>query len=169
MELIGRDEGPVTIDTIAAAAGVGKQTIYRWWPSKGAVLLDALAERATAEIPVGDTGSLAGDLETFLLATFRSARTGRTAVLLRTVMAEAQRDEQAGEAMRDFIARRRTALRGVLERARERDEIRPEADLDLMVDQAFGVLWYRILVGHAPLGEREAKELSRSLVTQARG
>ncbi|MEU5879498.1 TetR/AcrR family transcriptional regulator [Spirillospora sp. NPDC047279] len=168
VELIGRDEGPVTIDTIAAAAGVGKQTIYRWWPSKGAVLLEAMAERATADVPVTDTGSLAGDLDAFLLATFRSAGTGRTAPLLRMVMAEAQRDEQVAEVMRDFIAKRRAALRGVLERAGGRGEIRADADLDLMVDQAFGVLWYRILIGHAPLGENEARELGRSLVIQSR-
>jgi AcrR family transcriptional regulator len=63
----------VIIDMIAAAAGVGKQTIYRWWPSKGAVLLEAMTDLARTSAPTPDSGSLAGDLKTFVSATFRSA------------------------------------------------------------------------------------------------
>jgi AcrR family transcriptional regulator len=168
IDLLGRPgEGPVTVDTIAAAAGVGKQTIYRWWPSKGAVLLAALAERASEDIPVPDTGTLRGDLEAFLTATFRAAGNPRTASVLRNTMAEAQRDPHARESMRDFIAGRRAVLRGVLERARDRGETAPGADLDLLVDQAYGMLWYRVLTGHAPLGDAEAAALARALAGQA--
>ena len=52
----------VTIDAIAAEAGVGRQTIYRWWPSKGAVVADALARHAQVVVPERDTGSFAKDL-----------------------------------------------------------------------------------------------------------
>ncbi|TDD77944.1 TetR/AcrR family transcriptional regulator [Actinomadura darangshiensis] len=170
VELLGSaGDGPVTIDTIAAAAGVGKQTIYRWWPSKGAVLLEALAGRAGADIPVPDTGSLRADLEAFLRATFRAAGNPHTASALRHTMAEAQRDPHAREPMRDFLASRRRVLRGLLERARDRGEIASGADLDLIVDQAYGVLWIRILNGHARLGEAEATALAGSLAGQARG
>ncbi|MFD0688808.1 TetR/AcrR family transcriptional regulator [Actinomadura fibrosa] len=168
VELLGRtDDAPVTIDTIAAAAGVGKQTIYRWWPSKGAVLLEAMAERAGHDIPVPDTGTLRGDLDEFLTATFRRAGMRLTATVLRHSMAEAQRDQHAREQMRAFVGARRDVLRGVLARARDRGEIAPDADLDLIVDQAYGVLWYRILTGHAPLGDADASRLARALSDQA--
>ncbi|GAB2470418.1 TetR/AcrR family transcriptional regulator [Streptosporangium sandarakinum] len=168
VDLIGRDDdAPVTIDTIAAAAGVGKQTIYRWWPSKGAVLLEAMTERADLDIPPPDTGTLAGDLETFLRATFHLAGQATMARLLRKVMVEAQLDPQMGEATRSFLARRRSALRGLFERAAERGETASGTDPDLLVDQAFGVLWYRILVGHAPLTEASATELAGALTAQA--
>jgi AcrR family transcriptional regulator len=163
------DDTPVTIDTIAAAAGVGKQTIYRWWPSKGAVLLDALAGRAGADIPVPDTGTLRGDLEAFLRATFRAAGNPHTASALRHTMAEAQRDPHSREHMRDFLAGRRRVLSSLLERARDRGETAPAADLDLIVDQAYGVLWYRVLAGHTPLDDAQATALARALSAQARG
>ncbi|MEV4003650.1 TetR/AcrR family transcriptional regulator [Actinomadura sp. NPDC049753] len=167
VELLGgTGDTPVTIDTIAAAAGVGKQTIYRWWPSKGAVLLEAVAERAGEDIPVPDTGSLHGDLRAFLRATFRAVGHERTVSVLRHAMAEAQRDPHARDHMRAFIAGRRAVLRGLLERARDRGEVSTATDLDLVVDQAYGVLWYRILVGHAPLSETEADALARGLAAQ---
>ena len=60
--LTGSDGTTITIDALAAAAGVGKQTIYRWWPSKAAVLAEAMTQRARAQVPTADTGSLVGDL-----------------------------------------------------------------------------------------------------------
>ncbi|WP_433473100.1 TetR/AcrR family transcriptional regulator [Spirillospora sp. CA-142024] len=170
VDLLGRtDDTPVTIDTIAAAAGVGKQTIYRWWPSKGAVLLEALAGRAGVDVPVPDTGTLEDDLEAFLRATFLAGGHPRTVSALRYTMAEAQRDPHSREHMREFIAGRRRVLRGLLERARDRGEIGAGADLDLIVDQAYGVLWYRILTGHADLSEADAVALAAALAGQARG
>ena len=59
----------LTIESIAAEAGVGRQTIYRWWPSKGAVLADALARHAQVVVPNRDTGSFTGDLTAFLTDT----------------------------------------------------------------------------------------------------
>ncbi|WP_019631350.1 TetR/AcrR family transcriptional regulator [Actinomadura atramentaria] len=167
--LLGAADGtPVTIDTVAAAAGVGKQTIYRWWPSKGAVLLDALAERAAAEIVPPDTGDLAADLAAFVRATFETARRPGTLAALRGTMAEALRDAHAGELMRAFAERRRAALRAVLDAARARGEIRADADLELAADQVFGVLWYRCLVGHAELDAASADRLAAAVAAQLR-
>ena len=96
LELLGESgsEG-LTIDAIAAAAGVGKQTIYRWWPSKGAVVLEAMTERAGIEAPVPDCGSVTEDLTSSLAATFRNASKSSVSRSLRFVMAEAQHDPQA--------------------------------------------------------------------------
>ncbi len=153
----------VTVESIAAAAGVGKQTIYRWWPSKGAVLLEAMAERARQTAPTPDTGTLRHDLEAFLAATFRGASSPPAASLLRAVMAEAQRDPHVAHLLLEFTRGRRAALREILERGRDRRELPIDADLELMIDQAYGVLWYRLMTGHAPLTADLAERLARSL------
>src|ERR671934_2916213 len=67
----------LTIEGIAARSGTGKQTIYRWWPSKADVLLEALAEKADLHIPIPDEGSYAADLHGFLTATFKLGRDRR--------------------------------------------------------------------------------------------
>lgn len=157
----------LTVDAIASAAGVGKQTIYRWWPSKGAVLLEAMTERARIEVPTANTGTVLGDLTAFLAATFAAASDPPAAALLRAVMAEAQRDEHTSDVLRAFTDHRRAALREVLARGQWRAELAPTADLDLIIDQAFGVLWYRVLLGHPRLSRRDATELAAGLVRQA--
>lgn len=162
--LADADGAPVTVETIAREAGVGKQTLYRWWPSKGAVLLDALTDRAEQDVPAPDTGSLRDDLRAVVAATFEGASTPPTAPALRTLAREAARDPHLAVLMREFTGARRAALREVLERGRERGELPKGRDLDLMVDQVYGVFWYRFLLGHAPLDERTATDLADSLV-----
>jgi len=166
-DLLGQcDPAALSVERIAAMAGVGRQTIYRWWPSKGAVLLEAMVERAGSELSPIDSGTLIGDLELFLTATFRAASDAPTARLLRSVMAESLRDLHAGEALREFTARRRDVLREILGRAEERGELARGVDLDLVIDQAFGLLWYRTLLGHEPLSRKSALGLARALVRQ---
>ncbi|MFC9501167.1 TetR/AcrR family transcriptional regulator [Streptomyces sp. NPDC056982] len=162
--LADADGAPVTVETIAREAGVGKQTLYRWWPSKGAVLLDALTDRAEQDVPAPDTGSLRDDLRAVVAATFEEASAPPTAPALRTLAREAARDPHLADLMREFTGARRAALREVLERGRERGELSKGRDLDLMVDQVYGVFWYRFLLGHAPLDERTATDLTDSLV-----
>lgn len=161
------DHPPVNIETIAARAGVGKQTIYRWWPSKQAVLLEAMTEEARISVPTPDTGSVAADLRDFLTATFRAARRPRTTDMLRTAMAGALQDERAGEILRDFTATRRAELRSILERGRGRGELPADTDLGLLVDQAYGVLWYRVLLEAGPLTPTAAAALADGLLRQA--
>ncbi|MFD8780127.1 TetR/AcrR family transcriptional regulator [Streptomyces sp. NPDC059916] len=162
--LADADGAPVTVETIAREAGVGKQTLYRWWPSKGAVLLDALTDRAEQDVPAPDTGSLRDDLRAVVAATFEGASAPPTAPALRTLAREAARDPHLADLMREFTGARRAALREVLERGRERGELPKGRDLDIMVDQVYGVFWYRFLLGHAPLDERTATDLADSLV-----
>src|SRR5271157_1571737 len=110
----------ISVDRIAAEAGVGKQTIYRWWPSKAAVVLEALRENARVEVEVPDLGSLRADLEAFLQSTFDvSRRRPGIGDVLRAMMAEAQHDPVfLQDFRREVIDPRRAVLRGLLERAR---------------------------------------------------
>lgn len=157
----------VTIDAIAAGAGVGRQTIYRWWPSKGAVVADALARYARVVVPERHTGSFAGDLAAFFVDSFAGLADERFAARLRQIVAAAQQDEHVARVLADFTAVRRAALRALLEQGRNLGELAPDADIAMLVDMAYGVLYYRLLVGHAPLDEKAARTLAAELTRPA--
>jgi AcrR family transcriptional regulator len=158
------DDADVTIDAIAHAAGVGRQTIYRWWPSKGAVAAEAMTRRARAIVPARDTGSLRENLTAFLADSFAGLEDEKLRGALRRIAAAAQDDEHVAAVLDEFTAARRAALQGLLERGQARGELSPGADLAMLVDMAYGVLWYRVLVGHAPLDAAAAETLAACLV-----
>jgi AcrR family transcriptional regulator len=157
----------LTIDAIAAEAGVGRQTIYRWWPSKGAVVADALARYAQFVVPERVTGSLSDDLTAFLTDSFAGLEDEGLASRLRQIVAEAQRDEHVARVLADFTAARRAALRALLERGRGAGQLAADANIDMLVDMTYGVLYYRLLVGHAPLDEKAARSLAAELTRTA--
>jgi AcrR family transcriptional regulator len=147
----------VSCDTIAAQAGVGKQTIYRWWNNKADVVLDALREHARA-VSAPETGSLEGDVTAFFDATFRLARGPRgTGAVLKGLMAEAQLDAEFGARFALFIETRRSVLHSVL----ARHPVADERELPALVDMLFGAFWYRLLLGHAPLTATVAATLGK--------
>src|SRR3954469_11036126 len=118
----------LTIEGIATRSGAGKQTIYRWWPSKADVLLDALATKADLYVPVPDEGAYADDLRAFLAASFDLGRKRQVVDALRAVMAQAQLDAEFGERLRTtFLQRRRDALHIIVDRARTRGDLPPGA------------------------------------------
>jgi AcrR family transcriptional regulator len=164
IDLIYTGSPEVTIDAIAHHAGVGRQTIYRWWPSKGAVAAEALARRAQAIVPARDTGSFRADLEAFLADSFTALIDERLRNALRRIAAAAQSDEHVAAVLAEFTARRRAALRDLLERGTASGDLSPKADIAMLVDMAYGVLWYRVLVGHAPLDEAAARDLAACLI-----
>jgi AcrR family transcriptional regulator len=153
----------VTIEAIAAEAGVGRQTIYRWWPTKGAVVADALVHRARAVVPDRDSGSFAEDLEAFLTDSFAGLEREGWAAALREIVAAAQTDEHVARVLADFTTARRAALRSLLRRGQAEGGLAEGADLDMLVDMAYGVLYYRLLVGHAPLDQAAARSLAAQL------
>jgi AcrR family transcriptional regulator len=159
----------LTIDAIAEAAGVGRQTIYRWWPSKGAVAAEAMARGARAIASARDTGSFPDDLDQFLIDSFTGLEDPGLRRALRQLASAAQTDEYVAEVLADFTAQRRAALRELLERGVAHGDLPADADLDLLVDVAYGVLWYRLLIGHAPLDESAARALGAHILTAGRG
>lgn len=165
LELVGElGYGGLTIERIAARSGAGKQTIYRWWPSKADVLLDALATKADLHVPVPDEGSYAADLRAFLAASFALGRKRPVVEVLRALMAEAQVDHEFGERFRTaFLQRRRDALAVILDRAQARGELPPGIAPGTVCDIVFGTLWYRLLAIRQPLDKRLIEELVSAL------
>ncbi|MDX3103530.1 TetR/AcrR family transcriptional regulator [Nonomuraea angiospora] len=165
-ELDERGYAALTIDGIARRAGCGKQTIYRWWPSKADVVLESLLDRADTTIAIPDEGSLPDDLMAFLGATFKQRGQRPTLIGL---MAQALLDPVFAVAFKEkFLFRRRAALRVVLERAAARGELAAGTDVELLVDIVYGVLWYRLLLDHAPLDEPLGEGLTTLLVRATR-
>lgn len=155
----------VTIEAIAAAAGAGKQTIYRWWPSKAALFLEVYTGLAAEAKLRFDTGSVSGDLRFLLRRLFRIYASTPARAILAGLIAEAPTDRSVATALTAHLVRgRRHLIRGVFERGQARGEIRSAVDLDFAVDTISGAIWFRLLLGHAALDNRFADKL----VTQIR-
>ena len=154
----------LTVDGIAARAGTGKQTIYRWWPSKDDVLLEALADRAALDVVVPDQGSYRADLQAFLMASFALSRQPQVAEILRALMAQAQIDEEFGQRFRaSFLRRRRDALAVIVDRAQARGDLPLTLARHTVADIVFGIIWYRLLASREPFGDRMASEIASAL------
>ena len=142
----------LTVEAIAARAGVGKQTIYRWWRGKGAVILDALADDMPEVIALPDTGDLRADLRQVLRATVAEFADPRLSATTRAVTIETLADEDLAAQARDRLLRPQlNAVRVRLEAAREAGQVRPDAPLDLVVELLFGPLYHRWLLRNGPL------------------
>jgi AcrR family transcriptional regulator len=146
--------GAATMEAIAARAGCSKATIYKWWPSRAAVLLEGLFDltRATIEVPEGATTEEA--LRGQLAATLAIFREGATGPLVRTLVGEAVSDPAVADALRDqWIGPRREVCLRILREAVDRGELRADTDLEAASDQLFGPLYHRLNFGHAPLDD----------------
>jgi len=151
--------GAVTIEGVAKHAGVGKQTIYRWWKSKAELILEAYANHSASKLPMPDKGSLRADLESFFCGAFKRLN-DISGPAMRGLMADAVYDPEFLQILRGvLIGKRSDALRQALDRGIARGELRADADLDIMADLLFGAVWYRLLIQHAKLDGRFAKQL----------
>jgi AcrR family transcriptional regulator len=155
--------GRLTIEGIAARAGVGKQTIYRWWPSKGAVVFDALLEDAGAtaeDRALPDTGDIGRDLRTVLRETVEELLDPETDRLQRTITAEIQHDPAlADELVARLLRPQMQATADRLRAAQEAGQLAPDIDVDLAAELLFGPLLHRWLLRTAPLDARYADAL----------
>jgi AcrR family transcriptional regulator len=142
----------MSIEEVAARAGVGKTTIYRRWPSKGLLALDAFVISFRAEQPLPDTGTLRGDLLSALHAWVRTVTQTAMGPMLTGLIAEAQHDPELRGAWRDrVIEPLRAQHRIMLDRAIDRGEIAVSVDKDVVLDLFFGAAEHRLLLGHLPM------------------
>jgi AcrR family transcriptional regulator len=147
----------MSIEAIAAAAGVGKQTIYRWWPSKAAVVLDTWAPEVHPRIEFQDSGDLAADLKAQLKAVIDLGSDPVFGRMFRALVADSQHDDRLAEQLLDRIFRPRiAACKDRLRAAQAASQLRPDVDLDIAVDLFYGSFYHRYLLRVAPLTHEHA-------------
>lgn len=149
------ERGPAgfAIEAVAARAGVGKATIYRWWPSRGALAVAGFLAETAPKIAYPDTGSTLGDLVSQLkrVAAVYGGPAGR---VLAAIIAEGQGDPHTMAAFVDGYARpRREEAKRILRAGVERGELRRDIDLEVALDALYGPIYYRMLVPVGPLND----------------
>ena len=159
----------LTIEAIAADADVGKATVYRWWPNKGALVVDAFASSAESELRFPNTGSVYRDVSlqmTQFLSVLRSQR-GR---IVAALLAGGQSDPELLAAFRErFLRPRREEAYKTLRRAIERGELPANLDLDVVLDTLYGAIYMRFLIRHDELSENYVHEVCRLVLGGAIG
>ena len=157
----------LSIEAIAADAKVGKATVYRWWPNKGALVVDAFASSTEEELHFPDSGSVFKDMSLQMnqwLGVLRSPR-GR---IVRAVLAGGQSDPELIEEFRKrFLWPRRQDAYRTLRRGIERGELPRDLDLDLVLDTLYGAMYMRFLIRHTELSERYVEEVCRMVLEGA--
>ncbi|MFB9839219.1 TetR/AcrR family transcriptional regulator [Actinoallomurus acaciae] len=144
----------VTIEGIAARAGVAKQTIYRWWSSKVDVLIEAFVDDMAQHLTPPDEGDLESELRTHLRRSARFLTRSDPGAVFRALAGQAQHDPEMAERFRtECLGPQRALDRRPLERAIERGELPPDTDVDFALDQLVGPLYYRVLVTGHPVPE----------------
>jgi AcrR family transcriptional regulator len=159
----------LTIEDVASLAKVGKTSIYRRWPSKGILALEAFLNEFLLLQPPIDTGSLTGDLNEALSAwvgAVAGTPTGRNLVAL---IAEAQSDPDLAIAWSERVVKTaRNQHRSMIERAIARDEIPRDSDIDVLMDMLYGPAYHRLLQGHLPLSEDFVQQVVAVVVAGAK-
>jgi AcrR family transcriptional regulator len=164
--LLERPLEAVSMDEVAERAGVSKATIYRWWPTKETLALDALFREWETAPSLPDTGSLRGDLLALLRPWVRRLRARPYGRVIAALLAEAHADPDFGEEYRArFVQARREPARAVIRRAIARGEIPPDTKIDLALDLVYGPVYHRLLHGHAPLTDRFAQDVVDAALT----
>lgn len=148
--------GRVTVEAIAARAGVSKKTIYRWWPSKSAVLLEAFTEALVQANPSADTGDIAADLRAHVAGAVGVLFVPPYGPAYAGILSEVHHDDELAETVRtQLIEPRFEEVVTRLRVAQERGQIPPGADLRLAVEMLYGPVYYRHVL-RKPMQDPEA-------------
>jgi AcrR family transcriptional regulator len=150
----------LSIEAIAAHANVGKATVYRWWPDKGALVIDAFSSSAGEELRFPDTGSVQSDM-TLQMRQFLGVLRSRRGRIVAALIAGGQSDPELLRAFRErFLLPRRQEAYQTLKRGIERGELPRNLDLDLTLDSLYGPIYMRFLIAHGGLNENFVDHLS---------
>lgn len=157
-----------TMESIAGRAGVSKVTIYKWWPSRGSVAIDAFFHHFRQTIEFADTGNVGEDLTSQMLVMVGAFR-GRAGAIMAELIGQAQSDPALAETLRTgWLQPRREASVTVIRRGIERGEVRPDVDVALLLDQLYGPIYYRLVAGHGPLSDQFVRELVTNVLNGVR-
>jgi AcrR family transcriptional regulator len=155
-----------TIEAIAARAGVSKATIYKWWPSRGAVALEGFMLTAADSWSIPENTPARESLH--ILASSAVQLFARTPAgpLMRALAAEAQSQPEIGQALRErWFGPRRAVAAEIIRAGIEAGELRADLDLAATLDLIFAPIYYRLLFDHAPLDDAFARRSIEQVLT----
>ncbi|HEX4309529.1 MAG TPA: TetR/AcrR family transcriptional regulator [Acidobacteriaceae bacterium] len=152
-ELLEKGFRAVTIESISAKTGIAKTSIYRRWPNKAAMVMEAFLFRIGPGIEFPSKSSYVESIRFQMLALAKAFR-GPFGSMIKALLGEAQFDLELAEAFRTrWIGPRREAAKEVIQSAIRNKEIRPDVDLDQALDALYGWLYYRLMIGSGPLSD----------------
>ena len=135
-----------TIEGVAVRSGVARSTIYRWWPSKGALAMEGFLQATAADLAVPASDSVVADLQATLRRFARLVR-GKAGRIIRCIIAEGQGDPETIEAfLTGFVMPRRAEVRAVIARGIASGELRRDLDVEITCSGLFGPLYLRMLL-----------------------
>jgi len=149
LKLLGENGfSDLTMEGVAGRAAVGKATVYRWWPNKGALIADAFASNTTPKLHFPDTGSLSTDMSRQMRQLVKIFQ-GPEGRIVSAILAAGQSDHELITAFHErFLWPRRREAYATLQRGIQRGELRRNTDLDLLLDSLYGPIYMRFLIGH---------------------
>jgi AcrR family transcriptional regulator len=160
--------GGFGFERVATLAGASKVTLYKWWPSKGALALEAYFHAVEQTLAFPDTGEIEADL-TAQVRSFIALLAGPAGRVIGELIGQAQTDPELASAFRERYSGPRRALAvEVLSRARERGQIRDDVDPEVVIDQLWGAGYHRLLIPDQPLTEEFASALVRNVMAGLR-
>jgi AcrR family transcriptional regulator len=151
-----------SIEAVARRARAGKPTIYRWWSSKAALLLEVYQRQKRVDIP--DTGRLEEDLVGFLMNLFSHWRETSSGSVFRSLIAEAQSDETAAAALAGYAGGRRAHTGQIIERAKARGEVAADIDAAVVADLVASYAWRHLLTNRLEEPEATIRKMVRYLL-----
>lgn len=153
-----------TIEGVAERSGAAKTTIYRWWPSKGALAMEAYRSELAAILSITESLSAIADLRKLLhlMARVFASKTGR---VLAGLIAEGQTDPDTLMAYREGVLEpRREVVRGILRRGIFSGELRAELDPDATIDALYGPFLGRLLLQYGPIDDSYVDRLADTVL-----
>jgi AcrR family transcriptional regulator len=154
----------VTHQRVAEAAGVSRTTLHKWWPSRGTLALDAYFHALEDRLAFPDTGDVEADLAGQLRSFAGVVGAGPAGRVVAELVGQMQTDPELRAAFLSRYSRpRRDLAMAALERARERGQVRADADLEMVVDQLWGACYHRLLIPDLPVTEEFATGLVGAL------
>jgi AcrR family transcriptional regulator len=161
-----KDQGHEGVSTsqLASNAGVSTATLYRWWPTKEAVLLEAFFEAAGEMLPFRQDKSPLARLRKHVVEAARFLKSEHGRVMARLIMAIQEDDELRRGFLQIYYLPRRAAAHAVIQEAIQAGELPSDTDPEILIDALYGPLYARLLLGHAPLDEKFAEKISDLLI-----
>ena len=144
----------MSIEGVAARAGVGKATVYRWWSSKGVLAVEAFMQAIAPSIGFRETASARADIERQVDLLAKAYR-GKAGEILKEMIGFSQSDAETRKAFfAGYLKPRREAAKAALQRGIDQGEFKANLDPEILVDALYGPLIYRMLTGYYPIDRK---------------